>query len=183
MSLLIEFAEENNARAQAYVLSRLSSLGLEIKQDSTHPHHVQVTCTDPSLLEREADRLNMLKYNSKGFLQEFEVGIPRESFKTCNEKTGALFTASQCNFLLLSIIEQLTTDKAFIEEVQGGAAGGRARAGGEAQAQVQEGVELLEACCTLGVVQSFFPPQPEPAEHKQLWRRALTSWPGNPQGE
>jgi hypothetical protein len=178
MSLLIAFAEEKE-KPQAYVVARLRGLGLQVLQDATQPHHIQATCTNPSLLHREADRLNMLKYNTKGFLQEFEVGM-KSNFKPCDKKTGDLFTVSQRNFLLLSVIEQLTTDEEFISEVQAGAGAGEE----ETAAEVEEGEELLETCLALGVVLACFPPQPaDPSEHQQLFSRAVYSWPCNPEGE
>lgn len=178
MSLLIAFSEEErHSRVRCCVLSRLQALGLDVLQDPTSLHHIQVTCTDSSLLDREADRLRLLKYNTKGLLQEFEVGISRDEFK-CDEKTGDLFSVSQRNFLLLSVIEQLTVDKAFLADVHREVSPKAVEEEG-----VEEGAELLESCLSLGIVESFFPPQPLATQHQQLFTQAIRSWPSDTQGE
>lgn len=181
MSLLIAFAEEKkNSAGQDYVIARLRDLGMEVLQDIARPHHVQVNCNDMTLLEREADRLHILKHNSKGFLQEFEIGLPRSDFKPCDAKTGALFTVSQCNFLLLSLIEQLTTDETFVRDIQSHET---SSGGGETETEAV-GVELLETCCTLGLIESYFPPHTsDPARRQLLFRRVLCSWRCSREGE
>lgn len=177
MSLLIEFEEESRSdgQAQAYVMRRLRELGLDVVQGSPQAHHVQVSCSELPLLEREADRLRMLLYNKKGLLQEFELTLPRSHFQLCDTATAGLFTPSQRNYLLLSTIEQLSTDEEFVRHFQPPQEGEEAEVPGE---------ELLEACCSLGIVSSYFPPQnPDSTLHLQHFRRAIYAWRCDRKGE
>jgi hypothetical protein len=184
MSLLIEFQESGEGEGEAtrgragqvYLVRRLRELGLQVLEGAgSCSHQVQVLVQENqvqaggerALLEREADRQRLLLYNTKGLLQEFELALPRSTFRPCDE-TGALFTESQRNYLLLSVIERLTTDEEFVNEFQPPVEGEEAEAPGD---------ELLETCCTLGIVKTYFPPQAsDPNQHLQHFRRALYSW-------
>ncbi len=118
MSLLISF-EENHSDAQSFVIKKLQELGLVVLKDPENEHNIQVNAPDTSILEREAERLCILKHNKEGLLQEFEIEI-KKKFIPYNKKSGYLFSPSQSNFLLLSFIENVTTDKVFVEKFQPG---------------------------------------------------------------
>ena len=176
MSLLISFHEDKYQNARKYILSLFKQqLGLKTANDLERLHNVQVTCTTPDLLEREADRLNILKYNTKGFLQEYEINIPKKNF-IVNEK-DELFTVSQRNFLLLSVLEQLTTTKEFLSELKADGIDTKEIS------DIHEGEELLDTCTQLGVIESIFPVHTDnPEEYNKLFKRIIYSLPCNSKG-
>jgi hypothetical protein len=103
LSIAIVFHKEMKSE-QDYILKRFQNDGFLISKNSSIAQMVLIAATD-EMLEKEAERINLLIHNAKGILQHFQIEN-RKVFK--GFKTNEMFKPSEKNLLLLSLMEQVT---------------------------------------------------------------------------
>jgi hypothetical protein len=178
MSIAIVFHKEKKSE-QDYILKRFQNDGFLISKNSSIAHMVLIAATD-EMLEKEAERINLLIHNAKGILQHFQIEN-RKDFK--GFKTNEMFKPSEKNLLLLSLMEQVTrldlqclitlsttqvvTDKEFT--------------GLSKDHQISIGSELITSAKAAEMVECVFPPHDHELR-KKLFTKAMYSLPCNSSG-
>jgi hypothetical protein len=102
MSIAIVF-HENKQTEQDYVLKKFQKDGFVITKSSI-PRMILVHIAN-DLLEKEAERINLLIHNKQNVLQTFLIENRSQFILNKNDKE--IFKPSEKNLLLLSLMEQV----------------------------------------------------------------------------
>jgi arginine repressor len=102
MSIAIVF-HENKQTEQDYIIKKFQKDGFLITKSSIS--RMILICTSNDLLEKEAERINLLIHNKHNVLQTF-LTENRSQF-LLNKAQREIFKPSEKNLLLLSLLEQV----------------------------------------------------------------------------
>jgi hypothetical protein len=102
MSIAIVF-HENKQTEQDYIIKKFQKDGFLITKSSIS--RMILICTSDDLLEKEAERINLLIHNKHNVLQTF-LTENRSQF-LLNKAQREIFKPSEKNLLLLSLLEQV----------------------------------------------------------------------------
>ena len=104
MSLALVFQKDGPEGGQEFILKEFEEHGILITRNDKVPHLALASASE-ELLEKEAERIDLLKTNKKGVFQIFQR-VNAKEFKGYGSKT--FFSSSERNLLLSNILEQVS---------------------------------------------------------------------------